>query len=283
MKKGFPTALAAFGVAIALAACTGSSEPPPPTPDELARAVYDRIATEATALLMSDQLGYFGSDDEVERTSVRCRDDTCLAGFVNLSQPRYFSVEGNELELLGKRRGVSQVVERASGEHGDVHVYGGWLEHSLFATQSDLLTVEINPDRGATVVQSYSLGFSTGENPSAADGSARWQGLMIGRDMRAAASRGHVVRGDADVTVEFGAGALTVDVEFSGIANLESGEAHSDMEWRGVTLKGGGFARHNAPDDTISGRFYGPSEQEVGGVFERDGIAGAFGGTRSTP
>ena len=29
-------------------------------------------------------------------------------------------------------------------------------------------------------------------------------------------------------------------------------------------------------DDGLDGRFYGPDHEEAGGVFERDGIAGAF-------
>ena len=40
-----------------------------------------------------------------------------------------------------------------------------------------------------------------------------------------------------------------------------------------MTMGNGGFARRNAPDDTISGRFYGPGQEEVGGALERDRIA----------
>ena len=85
------------------------------------------------------------------------------------------------------------------------------------------------------------------------------------------------------MTVEFGLSAITADVEFTDIANTETGERRDDMAWRGMPLEQGGFARRNAPDDTISGRFYGPAEEEVGGIFERDGVAGAFGGKRVTP
>ena len=107
---------------------------------------------------------------------------------------------------------------------------------------------------------------------------------MIGREMRASPSRGEVIRGDADVTVDFGLGAVTADVEFSDIANVETGQRRDAMAWRGMVVKGGGFAwRNAAPDDAISGRFYGPNEEEVGGVFERDGVAGAFGGKRVIP
>ena len=283
MRRGFPNALAASAVALALAACTGSSEPPPPTEDELARATYERITSDANAFLMGDHLGYRGTDDAVERVGVRCLDDTCAAAFARFFRSSEATVDIAELDLLGERRGVSLVVEEASTDNVDVHVYGGWLDHSLFASEAVLLKSDLFPDQGATVALSYSFGFSTGDNPSAADGSARWEGLMLGRDMSASASRGQVIRGDAGVTVEFGGTGMTADVEFTDIANTETGERRDDMTWHGMAVEEGGFARRNALDDTISGRFYGPNEEEVGGIFERDGIAGAFGGKRAFP
>ena len=282
MRRGVRIACAASAIAIALAACTRSDEPPPPTADELARADYERIVSGANAVLMGDHLGYFGTDDNVERVGVRCLVDACSTAFARLTRPGNFSVETLELELLGERRGVSLVVERVSGKYADIHVYGGWLDHSFFASQTNLLTNDIYPDRGATVVLAYAVGFSTGENPNAADGTARWEGLMIGRHISASASRGQVVLGDADVTVDLGTSAMTADVEFTGIANTESGARLDDMAWRGIAVEEGGFARRDADDDTISGRFFGSNEEEVGGVFERDGIAGVFGGRRAS-
>ena len=238
MRKAIPNALAALALAIVLAACTHSSDspPPPPTPDEVARADYARIVSSVNAILAGDRLGYVGTEDEVERVGVRCLVDVCSTGFARFTRPSGFSVETVELELLGEHRGVSLVVERGSGEYADVHVYGGWLDHGLFATETNLLTHDIFPDKGATVVASYALGFSTEENPSAAEGSARWEGLMIGRDMRASDSRGQVILGDADVTLDFGTTALTADVEFTDIANVESGGEWDDMAWRGMTV-----------------------------------------------
>ena len=283
MRRGIPKATAALAVAIALAACSHSADPPAPTADERARASYERLASGANTFLMGDHLGYFGTDDAVERVGVRCLDDTCAAAFTRFFRSSEATVDIAALDLLGSRRGVSLVVEEASTDNVDVHVYGGWLDHSLFATESVLLRSDIFPDQGAMVSFSYSFGFSTEENPSAAGGSARWEGLMIGRDMRASASRGQLVRGDADVTVEFSGAGTTADVEFTDIANAGTDERYGDMTWRGIAVEKGGFARWNAPDDTISGRFYGPNEEEVGGIFERDGVAGAFGGQRASP
>lgn len=87
-----------------------------------------------------------------------------------------------------------------------------------------------------------------------------------------------LLRGDANVTVEFGAGAVTADVGFTGIVNIETGDVKNDMAWRGMAVEDSGFARRNAPGDAVSGRFYGPEEEEVDVVFERNGITGSFGG-----
>ena len=47
------------------------------------------------------------------------------------------------------------------------------------------------------------------------------------------------------------------------------------MTWNDLPLNAGEFG-----SDTIQGVFYGPNHEEVGGVFRRDGLLGAFGGTR---
>ena len=272
--------IAALAVSIALVACTRTLDPP--TPEEQARETHAAIVDAANTLLRGDRLGYFATDDEVERVKTTCEGDRCAIGFFSISRVSHFSVENWELELLRERRGVTLVREELSGTYGDAEAYGGWLEHSFFRTQKTLFTNDEDPDKGATIVSTYSLGFSTGENPTAAEGSARWEGLMLGHDMRASPSRGQVIRGDADVTVDFAAMGITADVEFTDIVNMETGDLQDDMAWLGMTVDGGAFAREDAPDDTISGRFYGPNEEEVGGVFERDGIAGAFGGRRTS-
>ena len=83
------------------------------------------------------------------------------------------------------------------------------------------------------------------------------------------------------MTVEFGGAAIAADVAFTGIATIETGDPRNDMAWPGMAVENGGFARRNAPDGTISGRLYAHREEKVGGEFECDGIAGAFGGSRA--
>lgn len=62
-----------------------------------------------------------------------------------------------------------------------------------------------------------------------------------------------------------------------GIRDVKAGTALPDMEWSGLSVADGAF---NDSSQTISGVFYGPAQQEVGGVFDRDGITGVFGAKR---
>ena len=111
MRTGLTIAVLAG--AVALAACTRTLDPP--TPEEQARETNAAIVGAADTLLMGDRLGYFATDDEVERTNTTCRGDTCAAGFISLSGAGGFGVEGSELTLLRERRGVSLVRQERSG------------------------------------------------------------------------------------------------------------------------------------------------------------------------
>ena len=83
------------------------------------------------------------------------------------------------------------------------------------------------------------------------------------------AGLGAEVAGDADMTVDLEGASL--DLEFTNIAELSSDAGVDDIRWQDVPMQDGSFR-----DDGLDGRFYGPNHEEAGGVFERDGIAGAF-------
>ena len=51
------------------------------------------------------------------------------------------------------------------------------------------------------------------------------------------------------------------------------------MRWAGIPVARGAFEASGA-SGSIEGRFYGGNHGEVGGVFERNGIVGAFGAER---
>lgn len=250
------------------------------TAEAAARGDYARIAGHANAILFGDGLGYRAGATVAERVSAACRDEVCSLGFGRAFSGQGFSVEDVELELLTARNGVRMVVERGSTGTSDVTVFGGWMNASFFASQANRVTDEKNPNFGATIFYSYAVGLASGWNPSAATGRVEWRGFVVGREASVVSSLDSVVLGDATIAVETGPSGALADVAFTGLANAHTGATYDDMTWNGMAVEAGGFVRDNAAGDTIEGRFFGPEGGEVGGVFERAGIAGAFGGRR---
>ena len=270
----------AVATVLALTACGGSEPAVVHDPDAPLRAAFEGILADANSVLYGDLVNYLGNGD-AERIPTRCRADTCSIGFIRYSDPTRFSVENLDLTLVGTRPGIRIVREDASFEWTDVEVYGGWMEYAFFATQADLFTNAADPNRGYTRVKAYAVGESSGVNPILTGPTVQWSGLMLGRDLAVGSDRGQALQGDATIRVEFGATGMEADVRFSGIAVIGGGASRPDMEWHDLTLEEGGFERYESPSERIRGRFYGPDQPEVGGIFERGTITGAFGGVRN--
>ena len=142
--------------------------------------------------------------------------------------------------------------------------YGGWLDHSMFSLAVSDLDSGFHAD-------AYSLGMATGTNP--VSGNATWIGSVVGVDTHVI-GRGRALGGRAEINVDFA--DADVDVAFTRLTfHLEGNIIHPDIIWDDLPLNAGEFG-----SDTIHGVFYGPNHEEVGGVFRRDGLLGAFGGAR---
>ena len=257
-----------------------------PTPAQIARADYARIAGNANVILFGDALAYRAGTAEAERVPTACREASCSLGFGRVFSTKNFSASDVELEILPGRNGVRLVVERADSKGDnvndtDVTVFGGWMEYGFFTSQANFYTDEENPNYGATIFYSYALGDAAGENPAAPGGGAEWRGFVVGRDAGVTSSLESVVQGDAAISVKMGPSGMLADVAFTDLGNARTGVSYDDMTWTGMAVTDGGFARRGAVGDVIKGDFYGPNQEEVGGIFERSGIAGAFGGRRS--
>lgn len=189
----------------------------------------------------------------------------------------------NEHSVVMIDRGVTLAQVDASGRYGDTNGlyeyqgYGGWLEHSAFTVQFHKTTnagdaeFPVLGDSELSLLIAHSFGKASAKNPTA---TATWNGVMVG----ATKSEGHVVHGDA--TVEFIIDVPNaIDVTFDNIKNFNTNAdaATTTMTWSSVNLEDGVFADAN---DTIRGNFYGDSLEEVGGIFDRDNIIGAFGATQ---
>ncbi len=183
-------------------------------------------------------------------------------------------------------------------EHGDIKVflvspeslpqkegwefdYGAFLDYSGFRFSQEIECDPCSDDPNYHVVWgSHSYGQPSDVNP-AGSGSATWTGVMGGFDSSVYATEGaDPIFGDASIEID-DLSDPDVDVSFTSIEYMNSGKSLDDMSWTDLAVTGGAFKDGSSDADrTIGGAFYGPNYEEVGGVFDRDGIVGAFGAKR---
>ena len=229
----------------------------------------DFVARIATVLALNPS--FLNSDvlvlsDDTTRTmgKISCDGGHCELNDQRTTAAAFLFADG--LQYMETRRGV----DLAQG----YQQLGGWLSQSAFGVYSGVRaagtpgTAEYVQE---TTVHSYSVGVPSNTNPSI--GSASWEGIVVGADISHAGTTGNVVRGDASVTVDFA--AAQIDVTFGNIEDLSANTRHPDIIWTDLPLMAGGFR-----SDTIEGRFYGQDHEEVGGIFNRNNLHGAFGATR---
>lgn len=219
-----------------------------------------------------------------ERVATQCKDSRCTAsidgagsiGFTADNLP----VGGDDLRamMVHRRIPLAHGISRTTGELGDLDVYnyGGWMRHNIFAAVE--VAVTSGAVEGLGLYYGLSIGVASNAPPSPTGGSATWSGVMVGMDT-AGADRGNVIQGNAGIMVDFD--ALHADVEFENVHDLTAGTMRDGNTWNDAPITSQGtFSGANGPEDTVTGRFYGPGHEEAGGVFEYDGITGAFGASR---
>lgn len=113
----------------------------------------------------------------------------------------------------------------------------------------------------------YSLASGVVHSNSILRGSATWSGEMVGLD-----ANNRVVRGEAAISLtDFRDPRVDVRLE---------PRSYPVMVWYALPVQSGRFSNERTTSDYIGGEFYGPNAEEVGGVFERNRIVGAFGARR---
>ena len=124
-------------------------------------------------------------------------------------------------------------------------------------------------------------------------GSATWTGNMVGVFRPPETPIGTPIGEPGHVVVGGGAEITLVDFQNPAIDVVLTPDSMRAMTWKAIPVaEDGEFYQHgvvtaDAPwpgppnrASYIRGEFYGPNAEEVGGVFERAGIIGAFGAER---
>ena len=257
--------------------------------DDVAVTLDERLEV-ADSLLTGGLRATLANGTVVPITTV-CAGETCRApaastlfGFelaLSVSDLGYADTDGSgnaRYEAVASHRGVSVAHGRGLTTFAGISVerygYGGWMDHGFFVVESGEVTDGPTLIEGAELMYGYSVGTSSGSNPTATGG-ATWSGVMVGMD---ASDEGDPVQGDARITIDDFSDPM-VDVEFDNVHNLVDGTRYNDMSWADMAPVDGRF-QGGTGMRTIQGQFYGPGHEEVGGTFTHDSILGAFGAGR---
>ena len=263
---------------------TNSGWGAPDDTDDDVRPALQQLTASANTLLISDVL--FTAGSTAIRGQTTCGGDACtvnapalnISGTLDLQNLGWNEDPDDEFQAIATHRDITLAQGRGSSEPLGVPLqrygFGGWMEHNYFIVESS--TANLPPVGDVAVHYSTSVGNATGTNPTA--GGATWSGVVVGMDVRNSVTPPHAVQGEASISIaDFASPAA--DISFSGIHAVVTGATYDDMDWTGIPIANGAFEQ-GADTDSISGHFYGPNHEEVGGIFERDMIVGAFGAAR---
>ncbi len=138
-------------------------------------------------------------------------------------------------------------------------------------------TEKSSGDRSEYRVYGHSVGgFMTGANPA---GNATYRGIMAGsvveKDDTVDLNVPQWVIGDAEF--RFDLATLELDITFSNIVALESGDTFTALAWTGVSVNNGAFKQVVAEGENyIEGAFFGSGQEGAAGVFEQASLFGSF-------
>ena len=180
-------------------------------------------------------------------------------------------------------------LEPGTAPGGIADQLGDWSDTSLHVQGAiDIEDGEIA--FGAALRNGLSQPWATGPSPhatlednTALSGTVSWAGRLLGLTPDAEA-----VAGAADLSVNLT--TLTGGVEFAGLerwaANaapdaLGTGATWNDGDLRyGIEVRGNTFVQTGGDAGTVTGAFFGPAHEGMGGVLERDDLSAGFGGKR---
>ncbi len=125
----------------------------------------------------------------------------------------------------------------------------------------------------------FSVGEPVGTNPS--EGLLFWAGTALARDVSGTETDGHAVIGGVKISIASNADPHA-NVSIFDLFDLNTGASRAEFGWTDVPVQDGAFSV-GAESGVLQGRFFGQSHTGVGGLFQSDGLVGAFGAQRPHP
>ena len=167
----------------------------------------------------------------------------------------------------------------------DPNDLGPWTDVS-FHLRGDMDDVSFGASSRNGLIQPWAHG--QGPETNLADnqtlsGSASWSGRLLGFT-----SESESLAGAADLTINLE--ALTGQIDFTGLehwgVNAVPGPVGSGTMWNdgdlrySVVVRGNTFYQTGGDAGQVTGAFFGPNHEGMGGVVERSDMSAGFGGTR---
>ena len=166
---------------------------------------------------------------------------------------------------------------------------GDWADTSLHVRGTvDMEAGEIA--FGAALRNGLVQPWASGPSPHAAladnaelSGSVSWSGRLLGLTPEAEA-----VAGAAALSVDLATMVGTADfTELEHwVADMAPGDMGTGAMWHDgdlnytIEVRGNTFVQTGGDDGTVTGAFFGPAHEGMGGVLERDDLSAGFGGNR---
>ena len=141
-------------------------------------------------------------------------------------------------------------------------LYGEWVGKSAYA-------VFVNDDTWTGISWAP---HSPDTNPVARDGSARWNGKMVGYEPEEG-----IINGKATIALD-GFSNPRANIALTNLTSV-NGTQMPSIRWYGLPVIEGEF-ESGLSSNRVLGRFYGDRHQEVGGTFQHDTVVGSFGASR---
>ena len=264
--------------ALALAACSSDREvvEAPPLAD------FHRIVAETNFITVSRWHPGVGIDVH-PGFSFGCSDITCRSGDT-VRASSYFSqiLAGTgvdrEIEIGGVRVVEGHFEPGETDRTDDWRFLGAWMDHA-----AAVLEHQVNPDN---YPQDWYQSGAFGRLPNIplpTEGSATWRGAMIGADI----VTNDRYTGTANLAVTFVADfrEIPIDLSFSGITNVATGEARDDISFADVNIQfqdhRGRFSGWSGGEWSVApiyveGHTADPDHAEAAGIFGYHELVGGF-------
>ena len=275
--------LAVLAIAAALlAACSSDREvvEAPPLAD------FHRIVAETSFITVSRWHPGVGIDVHpgfvVPCSEITCRSGDTVRASSYFSQILAETGIDNEIEIGGTRVVEGHFEPGETDRTDDWRFLGAWMEHAAAVMEH-----QFNPDNyPQDWYQSGAFGRPP-DTPLPTEGSATWTGAMIGADI----VTNDRYAGTANLAVTFAADFrdIPIDLSFTGISNVATGEARDDISFAGINIQfqddRGRFSGWRGGEWPVApiyveGHTAGPDHEEAAGVFGYNELVGGFAAKR---